>query len=70
MQHVSLLDILSHTPPWVWGIFCLLLGFGLRLARDRRTPVRRALLMPLAITALSLYGTFSVFHGTPMAMVV
>jgi len=70
MQSVTLLDILVHTPPWVWGIFSLLVGFGLLFTRTRRTPLRRAVALPLAITSLSLYGTFSVFHASPVALVV
>jgi hypothetical protein len=70
MQTITLLDILAHTPPWVWIVLCLLLAIGLRFTRTRRIPVRRALVMPLAITALSLHGTFSVFHGSPVAIVV
>ncbi len=70
MNLVAITETLRHTPTWVWGVFAMLVLLGLRHARARRTGLRRALLMPLVIVGLSLYGTFSVFHGTPMNLVV
>ena len=35
MQQPSLLDILTHTPSWVWAVLVLVLWIGLRRTRDR-----------------------------------
>lgn len=70
MNLVAITETLRHTPSWVWAIFAALVLLGLLHARPRRTGLQRALLMPLVIVGLSLYGTFSVFHMTPMNWVV
>lgn len=57
-----LYEILAHTPLWVWGILLALLWLGLSQSVPRRARLRRVLLLPLAMTVLSLYGTFTTFH--------
>lgn len=54
-------QILSHTPPVVWALLALLVALGLAQTRERRMTVTRATVLPLAMMALSLWGTASLF---------
>ncbi|KQP22403.1 hypothetical protein ASF43_00255 [Pseudorhodoferax sp. Leaf267] len=59
-----LVQILSHTPSWVWGLFALLLVLGVRQSRPGRQSLARTLVVPLAMAGLSLYGTVAAFGAT------
>ena len=65
-----LYEILAHTPPWVWAILVVLLWLGLVQTMPRQARLRRVILLPLAMTGLSLYGTLSVFGGVPASWVM
>ena len=54
-------QIVTRTPPWVWGLLLALLGLGLHQMFTRTVSLRRVTLLPLAMVALSLYGTVSAF---------
>jgi hypothetical protein len=56
-----IVTILQKTPVWVWGILVVLVVLGLLQSAPRTLSVRRILLLPLAMTALSLHGTFNTF---------
>ncbi len=56
-----LFTILQHTPLWVWGILAILIGLGLLQSVERVASLRRVVMLPLAMTALSLHGTFNAF---------
>jgi hypothetical protein len=58
-------QIVANTPPWVWGLLLVLLTLGYSQTRARRVGLRRMLILPLVMTALSLSGTLSSFGGTP-----
>lgn len=64
-----MMAILSNTPPWVFGLFGLLLAVGLLQTRTR--PVHRlpALLLPIGMAALSLAGIQSSFGLRPVPLV-
>ncbi|MDM0046486.1 hypothetical protein QTH91_18490 [Variovorax dokdonensis] len=64
-----LLQILSHTPEWVFGLFALLVWLGARQLREGTVGLMRVSLMPLAMIGLSLYGVWSAFGNSPMALV-
>ena len=51
--------ILTGTPVWVWALLAGLLVLGYSQTRSRQTGLPRTLAMPLAMGALSLYGTVS-----------
>ncbi len=51
-----ILAILSHTPTWVWLLLAFLLYRGLQATRTRESALWRALLLPLAMCALSVTG--------------
>lgn len=55
--------IIAHTPIWVWGVFLLLAWLGSRQWRDSTLSLRRVIVLPLTMTALSLFGTVSALGG-------
>ncbi len=60
-----LYQILAHTPLWVWTILSLLVWWGLMQTVARHSRLGRVILLPLAMTSLSLYGTLSGFGTVP-----
>ena len=65
-----LYEILVHTPRWVWAILLVLLWLGLVQTMPRKAKLRRVILLPLAMTGLSLYGTLSSFGTVPASWVM
>ena len=63
-----LMQILTHTPKWVFVLFVGLLWLGLKQMLPRSMGINRATIVPLAMTALSLYGVVSVFGETPQTL--
>lgn len=62
-------QILAHTPPVVWALLALLVALGLAQTRERRMTVTRATVLPLAMMALSLWGTASLFGHAHLLLV-
>ena len=60
-------QILSQTPTWVWGLLAALLGLGASQLFHRRASLVRVSIMPVAMTAFSLYGMASAFGRTTQA---
>jgi preprotein translocase subunit SecF len=60
-----LAQIIIHTPLWVWGLLLALLALGLNQMVTRTVALRRTTFLPLAMVALSLYGTVSAFGTAP-----
>lgn len=60
-MQASPLDILIHTPVWVWGALAMLIALGLRQARDLVLPRARLIAIPLVLGGLSLAGALSAF---------
>lgn len=52
----TILDILTHTPIWVWAIFALVAYMGYQRTRDRTVHLGRLLLLPLAMIVLAVSG--------------
>jgi hypothetical protein len=66
-QHPQALgSVLKNSPPWVWGLLATLLALGLSQLRDRQVSQMRMAIMPVAMTALSLWGTASAFGQSPL----
>jgi hypothetical protein len=55
------MQILTHTPVWVWGILVVLVVLGLVQARTRRLTIQRVSLVPLVMLLFSFYGCISAF---------
>ncbi len=65
-----LVQIVLHTPLWVWGILLVLLWLGLSQTVSRQVRLRRVVLLPLAMTGISLHGTFTRFDATHWSWVL
>ena len=63
-----LIQIVLHTPAWVWGLFTALLAVGLSQTRAREMSLLRVTLLPLVMIALSLSGVFRAFGHAPLAL--
>ena len=63
-------QILIHTPLWVYGLFIVLVAFGLQQTRSRNVNAVLAYFLPLGMIALSLAGINSSFgiRPAPIAM--
>lgn len=66
---MMLLQIIQHTPVWVWGLFVALVGFGLSQTRDRAVSLTRVTILPLVLLALSFCGVVSTFAHATVAIV-
>ena len=64
-QPQMLLPIVQRTPLWVWGLLAALTWLGLSQARNRTASLTRVAFMPVAMTALSVWGTVSAFGNSP-----
>ena len=62
------LQILQHTPTWVFGLFALLLALGSRQLLPTRAGLRRLTVMPVAMAGLSVLGMTSSFGSQPAAL--
>ncbi|QJW84963.1 hypothetical protein HK414_19580 [Ramlibacter terrae] len=58
--------ILAGTPSRVWLLLAGFTALGLTQLRDRRASLLRVSLMPLGMTAFSLWGTVSALNGSPL----
>ena len=65
-----LLQILIHTPLWVWARLAALLALGLWQRRERRVRRGQLLAMPVALLALSLWSMAPGFVAQPVAAVL
>jgi hypothetical protein len=58
-------QILIHTPLWVYGLFIVLVAFGLQQTRSRNVNAVLAYFLPFGMIALSLAGINSSFGIMP-----
>ncbi len=56
-----LMQVILHTPKWVFAVFFLLLWLGARQLLANNVSLSRVTLMPVAMGGLSVYGVISVF---------
>lgn len=63
-----IIDILTHTPVWVWGVLAALVVLGLKQTRDRQLSPTRLTVLPLIFIALSLSGLLRVPTGISLAV--
>jgi hypothetical protein len=63
-----ILDILKHTPLWVFGLFGFLVYLGVLQSRTRSFSPARLAILPAAMLAFSLYGVLSVFGASVPAL--
>lgn len=58
-----MLDIVTHTPTWVWLLLILLVYLGIKQSRDRNVPKNKAFIFPIVMIVFSLHGVISSFGG-------
>lgn len=63
---MPILEILRHTPSWVWLVLGLLLALGLNQLRPRRVAPRWVLVMPLALLGIGLFALLPGFRSWPV----
>lgn len=65
-----LIEILKHTPPWVFVLFFALLIMGYLQSKDRVFGRGKIILLPIVMIGLSFYGVLSAFGiGQPLSLV-
>jgi len=63
-----LLDILTHTPAWVFAVFALLAWLGGRQLVPGSARLNRVIAMPLAMAAFAVYGVVTAFGHSPAGL--
>ena len=63
-----LLQIILHTPKWVFAVFVLLLWLGCKQLLGGSVSLAKVTVMPIAMAGLSLAGVISAFGDSPGAM--
>jgi hypothetical protein len=63
-----IIDILRHTPPWVFVVLALLVVLGVRRLRANALHPRQLLILPVVMTALSAFGLWQVFGANTVAV--
>ena len=58
---VVIVEVVRHTPVWVWGILAAIVVLGALQMRDHATSRLRLLAMPLGMGGYSLWGAVSAF---------
>jgi hypothetical protein len=58
-------QIITRTPIWVWVLLAVLVYFGYQQSKSRTIGLRRVTIIPVVLTALSIYGTLSAFGKSP-----
>jgi hypothetical protein len=58
---IVIVEILKHTPSWVWAVLAAITLLGLLQWRDHRMTRNRLWLAPIGLGAYSLWGALSVF---------
>lgn len=62
-----IIDILQHTPVWVFGLFFLLV-LGIKQSKDRLVSRQMLLPLPIGMIALSYAGIVSSFADSTLAL--
>lgn len=63
-----IIDILRHTPPWVFLILIALIALGVRRLRANDLHPRQLLILPVVMTILSAFGLWQAFGANVVAI--
>jgi hypothetical protein len=63
-----LIEMVRHTPSWVWPVLALLLWRGYALTRPQLLPLGRLAILPGVLTLLSLAGVLTTFRAQTAAL--
>lgn len=62
-----LIEIVRHTPPWVWLLLAVLIARGLALARTRERRMGTLYIIPLVLLCIGLQAIAARFGAMPLA---
>jgi hypothetical protein len=62
-----IIEIIRHTPVWVFLILAGLVYLGVRRIRSSEIPARQLLALPIAMTCFSLFGLWQTFGTSVVA---
>lgn len=65
-----IVEIIRHTPLWVWALLALLLALGLSQTRSRRVQPVRLLILPLVLLVLGLSSMSAAVTAQPVVGLV
>lgn len=65
-----ILNILAHTPVWVWGLLATLMALGFSQTRQRRLAPWRLVMLPLVLLAMGLWSMAPGFRALPLSALV
>ena len=65
-----IVNILSHTPVWVWGLLAGLMALGFSQTRQRHVAPWRLLMLPLVLLGLGLWSMAPSFMALPLTALV
>lgn len=63
-----IIEIIKHTPIWVFILFAALLFLGYSQTKNREIKLKRIFILPMAMILLSIFGIFSAFGMMPTAL--
>jgi hypothetical protein len=63
-----LTEIITHTPPYVWGLLGFFVYRGLAARRDRDVPVWSLFILPVVLLALGIQGIAGHYGLAPMPL--
>lgn len=63
-----LIEILRHTPPWVFVLFFVLLVLGCSQSKGRTVSRNKVSILPVAMLVLSFYGVLSAFGSVAVGL--
>jgi hypothetical protein len=61
------IQILSHTPLWVWAIFAGITVLGVTQLKSRQVPRGRVLALPVVLLMLGLWSMWAGFRAHPVS---
>lgn len=68
MPEITVLQVIQHSPTWVFVLFAALVALGLLNTRTREMHKFQLTLLPLAFIGLSAWGIWSAFGMEPAAI--
>lgn len=63
-----IVQIMQHTPGWVWVLLLALIGLGYLHSRTRTAAKARLFTLPAAMLGLSLYSLFATFGAVRLGL--
>lgn len=63
-----LIEILTHTPAWVFGVFALLAWIGIKQAMPSSAHLNRVIAVPMAMVAFAVFGVVTAFGHSPAGL--